>query len=84
MERKGIQIVKRNPRCFISPHFVEQLRRKGAKRMPQREKLTDVVADRDELLDKVEELRDLADDIISEYETDEPEDEDDSDSGDGD
>ncbi len=39
--------------------------------MPEREKLADVAADRDELLDKVEELRDMADDILSEYETEE-------------
>jgi hypothetical protein len=43
--------------------------------MPQREKLADVVADRDELLDKVEELRDLADDVLSEYEPEEEEEE---------
>ena len=43
-------------------------KRKGVKSMG-RERLADAAAgDRDELLDKVEELRDLADDILSEYE----------------
>ena len=42
--------------------------------MAPRERLADVQADRDEVLDKVEQLRNLADDILSEYEVEDDED----------
>jgi hypothetical protein len=56
--------------------------RRGVRGMPQRESKADVEADRDELLDKVEELRDLADDILSEYEPEEEEESEQDDGGD--
>jgi hypothetical protein len=56
---------------------------KGVREMPQ-ERLADVVADRDELLGKVADLRDLADDILSEYETPDEAEEAEDDGGNGD
>ena len=44
-----------NPRC------------KGVSAMPQREKMQDVIDDRDALLDKLEGVRDEIDDILNEY-----------------
>jgi hypothetical protein len=46
-----------------------------------REKLEDVVSDRDALLDKLDDLRDEIDDILGEYDGDEAESGDDDDGG---
>lgn len=73
LSRTKRKIVEKNPRCLrlVSPDIVERTARREVK-MP-REKLADVQADRDEILDKLEELRDEVDDILSQY--DEPEEE---------
>ena len=63
-------------------HFVlTNPHRKGVSKMPQREKLADVISDRDALLDKLEDVRDEIDDILGEYDGDDA-DEDADDSGD--
>jgi hypothetical protein len=55
-------------------HFVlSNSRGKEVIGMPRREQLTDVQGDRDELLDKLEDVRDELDDILGEYESEEPE-----------
>jgi acyl-CoA synthetase (NDP forming) len=81
LSRTKRKIVEKNSRCLrlVSPDIVERTARREVK-MP-RETRADVEADRDELLDKVEELRDLADDILSQYE--EPEEEGESEEDDG-
>ena len=74
MEKKGIRIVGKNPRR-LSPHIRErESARKEAKKMP-REKRDDIESDRDEALNKLEQIRDLADDVLSAYEDEEDGDE---------
>ena len=59
-------------------HFVlTNPQRKEVKPMPQREKLQDVLDDRDTLLDKLEGVRDEIDDILGEYDGDDEDSEDD-------
>ena len=76
MKTKGIRIVGKNPRR-LSPHIRERAAREEVTVMARRETRADIEADRDALLDEVEKLRDLADDILSDYEPEEPESEED-------
>lgn len=79
-ERRHLRIV--NPRA-VSPHIQEIPRERRVKTMDKREKLEDVLSDRDELLDKLQGVRDEIDDVLSEYDGDE-DDTDDDDSNDDD
>jgi hypothetical protein len=80
LSRTKRRIVEKNPRRLMSSHIVGQTARREARKMGKRETRLDIEADRDELLDKVEELRDLADDILSDYEPEELEEEESEDS----